>query len=462
MENPVISVKNVSKIYHIYDKPKYRLYQLLSPILSKFSKKFKGPFYREFQALTNINFELNKGESIGFIGQNGAGKSTLLQILAGTLSPTNGEVEVTGRVNALLELGSGFNPEFTGRENVYMNGAILGFSKDFIESKFNEIHEFSEIGDFIDQPVKTYSSGMFVRLAFSVQALMEPEILIIDEALSVGDIFFQSKCFKIIDKLLNDGKTTFIFVSHDIHSVIRYCKRSVLLRNGKIIYSGDSVIASTLYHKMDRFSETELIEEGKKIDDKNCSSEKKEANASLEENYIPYNKPKFANGDFSRIELIGYKLTSSGKPPEFYVKEKIKFSFLFRSHDRIEVPLIAMGIASKNNLTVYAKYNFQINRDEMPRLITNGSQFIAEFEINLDLIPGEYMFTLIFNEMKKEDYEVIHSFSINSFSENVINLFGVVVDSFNLTVSTKDLFLPFNGLVDLTTEYKFMVTDNKL
>lgn len=229
----VLSVKNVSKRFEMFDKPRHRLQQML---LGPFGKKY----YREFWALRDINFEVHRGECVGIIGRNGAGKSTLLQIITGTLQPTLGEVTVHGRIAALLELGSGFNPEFTGRENVYMNAAILGLTKKETDDKFQEIVDFADIGDFIDQPVKTYSSGMIVRLAFSVQIAVKPNILVVDEALSVGDIFFQQKCLRKIQHIVDAG-TTVLFVTHDMGTLQRFCSRAIYLKNSTVAAIGKVV-----------------------------------------------------------------------------------------------------------------------------------------------------------------------------------------------------------------------------
>jgi lipopolysaccharide transport system ATP-binding protein len=236
-DNPAIRVRGLSKCYEIYHRPQDRLKQSINPRLQKLIGRKPKTYYREFWALKNVSFEVKKGETVGIIGRNGSGKSTLLQMICGTLTPTSGEVEASGRVATLLELGAGFNPEFTGRENVYMNASILGFSKDQVDAKFHEIAEFAEIGEFMDQPVKTYSSGMFVRLAFAVQVCVEPDILIVDEVLSVGDIFFQQKCMERMQRLVNGG-TTILLVSHDLAAIIQVCKRALLLAAGEIVIVG--------------------------------------------------------------------------------------------------------------------------------------------------------------------------------------------------------------------------------
>ena len=236
----VISVRDVSKCYRIYDRPQDRLKQGL------FSNR---QYYREFWALRNISLDVHKGETVGIIGRNGSGKSTLLQIIAGTLSPTAGDVDVQGRVAALLELGSGFNPDYTGRENIYMNGTILGLSREEIDSYYEEIIDFADIGDFIDQPVKSYSSGMAVRLAFSVQAMVPKEILIVDEALAVGDELFQRKCFAKIDEFKKQGGTI-LFVSHAGSTIVELCDRAMMLDSGDSLMVGPSKKVVNLYQKL--------------------------------------------------------------------------------------------------------------------------------------------------------------------------------------------------------------------
>lgn len=228
MSNVAIALKNISKCYRLYRRPSDRLKELLIP------GKLRA---REFWALRNISLEVKEGETLGIVGQNGSGKSTLLQIIAGTLTPSEGEVTVNGRVAALLELGSGFNPEFTGRQNVFFNGQILGLAREEVEAKFDAIAAFADIGEFIDQPVKTYSSGMAVRLAFAVVAHTEPRILIVDEALAVGDAKFQVRCMQRIRQMKEQG-VTILFVSHDASSVKMLCDQAILLHHGEAIRSG--------------------------------------------------------------------------------------------------------------------------------------------------------------------------------------------------------------------------------
>jgi lipopolysaccharide transport system ATP-binding protein len=241
-DDVVISVRNVGKMYRIYDRPQDRLKHML---LWRFGRHYG----REFWALRNVSFEVRRGETVGIIGRNGSGKSTLLQIIAGTLAPTEGEVQVKGRVAALLELGSGFNPEFTGRENVYLNGAILGLSREEIDARFDDIAAFADIGEFIDQPVKFYSSGMVVRLAFAVQALMPKEVLIVDEALAVGDEAFQRKCMRKLEEFRAQGGTA-LLVTHNTQTIVSQCERCLLVWNGELLLDDRAKPVTDFYHRL--------------------------------------------------------------------------------------------------------------------------------------------------------------------------------------------------------------------
>lgn len=236
-----IDVQNVSKIYRLYDKPIDRLKESLSPTHKN--------YHKDFFALNDISFQVKKGETVGIIGTNGSGKSTILKIITGVLTPTSGQVQVEGVISALLELGAGFNMDYTGIENIYMNGTMMGFSRKEMEAKLEDILEFADIGDFVYQPVKTYSSGMFVRLAFALAINVEPEILIVDEALSVGDVFFQSKCYRRMEEIRRNG-TTILMVTHDMGSVIKYCDRVVLLNKGHFVAEGAPGKMVDLYKKI--------------------------------------------------------------------------------------------------------------------------------------------------------------------------------------------------------------------
>lgn len=246
--NVAVRVEHISKLYQLYDKPQDRLKQSILPRLQALAGRNPRQYYREFWALRDISFEIEKGETVGIVGRNGSGKSTLLQIIAGTLTPTLGSVKVNGRLTALLELGSGFNPEFTGRENVYLAGSIMGFSRREMDNWFDDIAAFADIGSFIDQQVKFYSSGMYVRLAFATNIMVQPDIMIVDEALAVGDMKFQVKCMSALRRRQEAG-ATILFVSHDVNAIRNLCTRAVYLEAGQMRQFGPAVEVANAYFK---------------------------------------------------------------------------------------------------------------------------------------------------------------------------------------------------------------------
>lgn len=267
-DDVVVRVENLGKCFHIYDLPRHRLQQFFLPRIQRMAGLTVKDYYKEYWALRNVSFELKKGETVGIVGKNGSGKSTLLQLICGTLAPTQGSVQTTGRIAALLELGSGFNPEFTGLENVYLNGSILGISHEEIDKRLDEILAFADIGNFVNQPVKSYSSGMAVRLAFAVQTVIEPDLFIVDEALAVGDEKFQRKCFSRLEKLKDNG-TSILFVSHSAGSVTELCDKAVLLNEGeKLLYSGAAEVIKCyqrlIYAPPEKY--VELLDDYRRID----------------------------------------------------------------------------------------------------------------------------------------------------------------------------------------------------
>ena len=252
MNETIISVENINKIYNLYNKPIDRMKEALS-----FTRK---SYHQDHYALKDVSFTVNKGENMGIMGVNGSGKSTLLKIITGLLTPSNGMVDVRGKVSALLELGAGFNPEFTGMENIYLNGTMMGFSREEIEGKIDSILAFADIGEFITQPIKTYSSGMFARLAFAVAINVEPDILIIDEVLAVGDTRFQIKCMNKMKQMMGEG-TTVLFVAHDINAIRRFCSRAIWLNQGKVMMDGDVNSVADAYLGFLKVGEVVLEEE---------------------------------------------------------------------------------------------------------------------------------------------------------------------------------------------------------
>lgn len=292
----VIEIKNISKIYNLYNKPSDRLKEAL------FSRKSR---HTEFAALNDVSFNVNKGEILGIIGKNGSGKSTILKIITSVLTPTSGECIVKGKIAALLELGAGFNMEYTGIENIYLNGQMIGFSKDEMDKKLQDIIDFADIGEHIYQPVKTYSSGMFARLAFSVAISVDPDILIVDEALSVGDVFFQNKCYRRFEEFRERGKTI-LFVTHDMGSVIRYCNRCVLLNAGKKVAEGKPQEMVDLYKRIMVGQWNENEESSEEVSSIQSSNVK---NDQLWKDQISTNPDIEVYGD-GRADIIDYGIFS--------------------------------------------------------------------------------------------------------------------------------------------------------
>lgn len=336
----VISVKNLTKKYQIYDSPSDRFKQFFYPKLKRFLKLKETNYFKEHIALENISFEICKGETVGILGINGAGKSTLLQIICGTIPPTEGEVKVNGKVAALLELGSGFNLEFTGRENIHLNATILGLSPKQIEERFNSIVKFSELDNFIDLPVKTYSTGMLMRLAFAVIAHVDADILIIDEALSVGDVFFAQKCIRFLKDFMQKG--TILFVSHDSTSVINLCNKALLLDEGNLVRIGNPKNVAEFYSA--------------KLLANNDLSEN-----NLENSFEKHNKPKennlnsqnslgdFKNNDFGKrkCEIIKSSLKNKDNNANitlFYGRENVELLVQVLINENITNPIIGFNI----------------------------------------------------------------------------------------------------------------------
>ncbi len=345
-----IKVENLSKCYQIYDKPSDRLLQMLV--------RNRKQYYREFWALKDVSFEVKKGESVGILGRNGSGKSTLLQMICGTLNPSYGSVTTNGRIAALLELGSGFNPEFSGRENVYMNGILLGLTKEQIDDRFDAIASFADIGDFIEQPIKTYSSGMLIRLAFAVQVQVEPDILIVDEALSVGDALFQKRCFQTIEKLLADG-TTLLFVSHDQESVRTLTHHALLLKHGRSVASGLSSEVVLEYRKQLYDDESEYFSQvAKKISEKNLNTLDKSVESNLnskQDSNKQLRSEKLSFGDGGVKVIKSEVLNKKGeKCAFFYPGEELKIRITCHASIQIEKLNVAVRLRNKEGVKMYS------------------------------------------------------------------------------------------------------------
>lgn len=444
-DNIAISIKNVKKCFYIYKNPQDRLKQFLFPKIKGLAGKSQVKYYREFWALNGVSFDVKKGETVGLIGKNGSGKSTLLQIICGTLTATEGTIETKGRIAALLELGSGFNPEFTGRENIYLNAAILGLTREETDKKYDAIIDFADIGDFIDQPVKTYSSGMVVRLAFAVQAQVDPDILIVDEALAVGDAKFQAKCFERLRQLKKNG-TSILLVTHSGEQIVTHCDRAVLLSNGQEIYQGIPKKAVNLYMDIlfgktasnkaiakDSNSDSETVEESKVH--KHESLDLIKDVFSLKNNY---NKNEYRWGDKSACWL-DYELTANGRkdPSTIYAGEKISLRCSVRFDKNINNPIIGFAIKTKEGLTVY-NTNSHLLSTETGKYGVAGSHAVIEFNFLNKLGAGDYFISLGVASMLNDEvvphdrrYDVIHFLvpTVDSFS-------GITDLSLNLEINS--------------------------
>lgn len=382
MEN-VIEVNHVSKIYNLYAKPSDRLKETFFP---------KHPRHKEFSALQDVSFDVKKGEILGIIGKNGSGKSTILKIITNVLTPTEGEVKVKGKIAALLELGAGFNMEYTGIQNIYLNGQMIGFSEEEMNEKLDDIIEFADIGDHIYQPVKTYSSGMFARLAFSVAISVDPDILIVDEALSVGDIFFQNKCYRRFEEFRNRGKTI-LFVTHDMGSVVRYCNRCVLLNAGKKLAEGTPREMVDLYKKVmvgqwdDRDAKTDEVElkVQEKLNLENSDTLWKDqilVNPSIE----VYGDGRATIIDFGIFSEDGSLGNNVYKGDYYTVKMKVKVN-----EDNLS-PIFAFKLRDTKGLELTGTNTMLENIDTS--MIKKGDIVTISFYQKQYLQPGQYLVSL--------------------------------------------------------------------
>lgn len=396
-----IKGENLSKCYQIYGHPRERLKQFFLPHLRRIAGREPNNYYREFWALSNVSFEIKKGETVGIVGQNGSGKSTLLQMICGILNPTSGSIQTDGRIAALLELGSGFNPEFTGRENVYMNAALLGLSKTEIDARFDDIAAFADIGDFIEQPVKTYSSGMYVRLAFAVQASIDPDIFIVDEALAVGDERFQRKCFARIEALKAKG-TAILFVSHSPEVVIQLCDKVMLLEGGRHLLSGIPTEVVKAYQRLiyapDDIKEALILEMGNtsiKHNDRDEENWIARENEVMQADCMDIYDPSFIPESTVSYPLQGAKINSIEilNPAESKVNIITggnKYDFVVQGQFLDDCEAVFFGVHIKNISGIeIAGQRYPAEGKTIPA-IKRGETFKMIFHFNLMLMPGTY------------------------------------------------------------------------
>ena len=400
-QDKVIEIKHLTKVYRLYDKPSDRLRESLGIFRHK-------PLSRELRALNDVSFCVNRGETVGIIGTNGSGKSTILKIITGVLSPTEGEVEVNGRISALLELGAGFNMEYTGIENVYLNGTMMGFSKEEIDGRLQSILDFADIGDFVHQPVKTYSSGMFVRLAFAVAINIDPEILIVDEALSVGDVFFQAKCYHKFEEFRSQGRTI-LFVSHDLGSVAKYCDRVILLNKGVKAAEGSPKEMVDLYKKLlvnhgGDEGAAKILEDFEEDGGDGYNADEDGENVTFP---LPMNPNTIDYGEHqARIVSVRTmdekeRITDSIEKGSFFtIRMKVRFE------ENIEAPIFAytfknlQGTEITGTNTMYEEAHVES--------VKAGTVITVFFRQRMDLQGGEYLLSFGCTGYHRGDFTVFH------------------------------------------------------
>ena len=421
--NIAIQVSNLGKCYEIYDHPRDRLKQFIVPNLQRLARRQSSKqYFREFWALRDVCFEVKKGETVGIIGRNGSGKSTLLQLICGMLNATTGSIQTKGRIAALLELGSGFNPEFTGRENVYMNASILGLSNAEIDAKYDDIVSFADIGQFIEHPVKTYSSGMGMRLAFAVQSQIDPDILVVDEALSVGDAKFQAKCFDRLKKLKDNG-TSILLVTHSSEQIVTHCTSALLLESGKVVEAGDPRSVVNRYMDLLFGKEKKSI-----VTPPALSATMRSVNEVVTPeallNYTEdvfasrpgYNPHEYRWGDGS-ASILDFYLSADGEdyPSAITTGQNIVLAFSVRFLSSLVLPILGITIKTKEGVTVYGVNSEMLELEEFKSLGQCGQGVYARASFCCRLAPGDYLISLGIASMQGEyvtphdrRYDVIH------------------------------------------------------
>ncbi|WP_337404322.1 ABC transporter ATP-binding protein [Suilimivivens sp.] len=390
-----IQVKGLEKVYKLYDKPSDRLKEALG-----FGRKKR---YKEHYALKGVDMMIYQGETVGIIGTNGSGKSTILKIITGVLNPTGGSVHVNGRISALLELGAGFNMEYNGIENIYLNGTMIGFSKKEIDAKMDDILNFADIGDYVYQPVKTYSSGMFVRLAFAVAINIEPEILIVDEALSVGDVFFQAKCYHKFEEFKEMGKTI-VFVSHDLSSISKYCDRVVLLNQGVKLGEGSPKEMIDAYKQVLVGQYVPAADDQSLLSDKEITAAAAAAAGTVKGEV----NPELLEYGTKDAMITGYKITDDmGRETSALLKGKectITMQVHFE-HD-IEAPIFAFTIKNIKGVEITGT-NTMVEKAFLSP-VRAGSNMEITFTQKIDLQGGEYLLSFGVTGFEKEEFQVYH------------------------------------------------------
>ncbi|MBX7172211.1 MAG: ABC transporter ATP-binding protein [Pyrinomonadaceae bacterium] len=441
LSNFAIKVENLSKCYHIYDQPRDRLMQMLT--------RGRKQYYREFWALKDVSFEVKKGETFGIVGRNGSGKSTLLQMICGTLNPTDGTIQTNGRVAALLELGSGFNPEFTGRENVYLNASVLGLSNKEIDERFDKIAEFADIGDFIEQPIKTYSSGMVVRLAFAVIAHVDADILVIDEALAVGDAFFTQKCMRFLREFMKKG--TILFVSHDTGAVVNLCNQAILLNQGEVGEKGSpktvcEYYLETLYESAhSKKSIPQIVQQKEIIEPLELEDQRlKFINQSKLRNDLQIfefnlNAQSFGEGGAS-IQTV-HLLDETEKPLAWAVGgEKVILRIVSKVHKKLDSPILGFFVKDRLGQTLFGDNTYLTYREKQIEC-QKDEKIQADFKFYMPVLPiGDYSITVAIangtQEVHKHHHWIHDAIVFKSVASSVISgLVGIPMLNIKLEVA---------------------------
>jgi lipopolysaccharide transport system ATP-binding protein len=421
-----IRVDGISKCYRIYEHPRDRLLEVISGRLHDLARPFYGAsahktYHREFWALRDVSFSIGRGETVGIMGRNGAGKSTLLQILAGTMSPTTGNVETHGRIAALLELGSGFNPEFTGCENVYFNASVMGLSKTQIDQTFDEIVAFADIGEFIQQPVKTYSTGMMMRLAFAVQTAIDPSVLIVDEALSVGDARFQKKCFDKFRAFRAAGKTI-LLVTHSSDAITAICDRAILLDGGKVVADDEPLYVTKFYHRLlfgtpaEQSShaglDCEHTDEGvsQKVEGGTSSMMTIPDNANVPQDpptapALAYQSSSLRYGD-RKAEILGLVILDEKRAPAVTLESGKYYHFQIRVmvHENLSDIVAAFLVRDLRGIDLYGTDTLLQDVTIPPH--QGGQTFAVEMSIKMSLAPGRYFLTPSVTRANGKQYDL--------------------------------------------------------
>ncbi len=411
-----IEVTDLTKVYKLYDKPMDRLKEALWLA--------RGKNFKEHLAVDHVNLSIAKGETVGIIGTNGSGKSTILKLITGVLSPTQGEVRVNGRISALLELGAGFNMEYNGIDNIFLNGMMIGFSEEEIRSRLDDILSFADIGEYINQPVKTYSSGMFVRLAFAVAINIDPEILIVDEALSVGDVFFQAKCYHKFEEFKKAGKTI-LFVSHDLSSITKYCDRTVLLHKGKLLGEGTPKEMIDIYKQVlvgaympeptdveNLLDDASIREAAKKANEK---KDKNEASGTQQEQTLSYGNGAALIESFALMDDSGKQTQAILKGTDCTISMRVRFT------QDVQQPIFAYTI--KNAMGIEITGTNTLVEKAFLEPVKAGSVKEIEFKQTMSLQGGDYLL----------------SFGVTGFEENEFVVYHRLYDALSMTViSDKD------------------------